>query len=245
MTQKSDAEKQSSDPSAKVVVFGLDSNWRPHAAWFPKAKVDPARAAAKQLRLNMIEVTNGTAADLIAKLPAGQIHAAGPAMVPPVREDLYESVVTTLNPRGEAGQAPGRPSRERPSCDLGRHQAGAPCSRPRQFGRRLVRSDCRQPSGRQGHPAVPRLPWLSKLHRPGERRRLGEPSNHLTSTSAWARAAARQPEAPLHSSIMENPHGQPDPANSSPQRRSVPPLMSHLRAYVHDAGHRCPRPRGR
>ena len=38
----------------------------------------------------MINVANGTAADLIAKLPAGQIHAAGPAMVPPIREDLYE-----------------------------------------------------------------------------------------------------------------------------------------------------------
>ena len=89
-------------------MFGLDSNWRPHAAWFPKAKADPARTAAKQLRLNVIEVTNGTAADLIAKLPAGQIHAAGPAMVPPVREDLYEKVVTTINPRGEAGKESGR-----------------------------------------------------------------------------------------------------------------------------------------
>jgi hypothetical protein len=28
-------------------------------------------------------------------------------MVPPVREDLYEKVVTTLNPRGEAGLEPG------------------------------------------------------------------------------------------------------------------------------------------
>jgi hypothetical protein len=106
MTQKS-GTKASSEPSGKVVVFGLDSNWRPHAAWFPKAKADPARTAAKQLRLNVVEVSNGTAADLIAKLPAGQINAAGPAMVPPVREDLYEKVVTAINPRGEAGKGPG------------------------------------------------------------------------------------------------------------------------------------------
>src|ERR1700694_1707241 len=98
MTQKP-VSKPSSDPSAKVVVFGLDSNWRPHAAWFPKAQAEPARAAAKQLRLNVIEVTNGTAADLIAKLPAGQIHAAGRAIVPPVREDLYENIVAAINPR--------------------------------------------------------------------------------------------------------------------------------------------------
>ena len=90
-------------------MFGLDSNWRPHAAWFPHTQADQARTAAKQLRLNVIEVANGTAADLVAKLPAGQIHAAGPAMVPPIREDLYEKVVATINPRGEAGQEPGDP----------------------------------------------------------------------------------------------------------------------------------------
>ena len=93
--------------AGKIVVFGLDSNWRPHAAWFPHTQADQARAAANQLRLNVIEVANGRAAELVAKLPAGQIHAAGPAMVPPVREDLYEKVVATINPHGEAGQEPG------------------------------------------------------------------------------------------------------------------------------------------
>ena len=108
MTQTSVANP-SAAVSRKVVVFGLDSNWRPHAAWFPHTQTQPARAAAKQLRLNVIEVTNGTAADLIAKLPAGQIHAAGPAMVPPIREDLYERIVATFNPRGEAGKEPDAP----------------------------------------------------------------------------------------------------------------------------------------
>lgn len=106
MTQKSVA-KPSPDASGKVVVFGLDSNWRPHAAWFPHTQANQARAAAKQLRLNVIAVPNGSAADLVAKLPAGQIHAAGPAMVPPVREELYEKIVATINSRGEAGQDPG------------------------------------------------------------------------------------------------------------------------------------------
>jgi hypothetical protein len=106
MTQKSVA-KAKADASAKVVVFGLDSNWRPRAAWFPHTQADPARAAANQLRLNVIEIANGRAADLVGKLPAGQIHAAGPAMVPPVQEDLYEKVVATINPHGEAGKESG------------------------------------------------------------------------------------------------------------------------------------------
>ena len=108
MTQKSGA-MPNSNSSTKVVVFGLDSEWRPRAAWFPNTQADTARAAAKQLRLNIIEVTNSTPADLVAKLPPGQIHAAGPAMVPPVREDLYEKLVATINPRGEAGKEPGEP----------------------------------------------------------------------------------------------------------------------------------------
>ena len=108
MPQKSVA-KPNAEPAGKVVVFGLDSNWRPHAAWFPQDKADQARTAAKQLRLNVVEVPNGSAADLVGKLPAGQIHAAGPAMVPPIREDLYEKVVATINPRGEAGKDPGAP----------------------------------------------------------------------------------------------------------------------------------------
>jgi hypothetical protein len=90
-------------------VFGVDDDCKPHAAWFPKTQVDPARAAAKQLRLNVIEVTNGGAADLIAKLPPGRIHANGPGVVPVVREDLYEKLVATISPRGEAGREPGEP----------------------------------------------------------------------------------------------------------------------------------------
>jgi hypothetical protein len=99
--------RPSSPPAAKVVVFGVDDDCKPHAAWFPKAEADRARSIAKQLRLNVIEVINGTAAEVIAKLPTGRIHANGPGAVPTIREDLYEKVVATLNSRGEAGREPG------------------------------------------------------------------------------------------------------------------------------------------
>jgi hypothetical protein len=97
MTQKS-VPRSNGNAAAKVVVFGFGHYDKPHAAWFPHTQADAARAAAKQLRFNVIDVTNGHAADLVGKLPAGQIHAPGPAMVPTVREDLYEQVVATLNP---------------------------------------------------------------------------------------------------------------------------------------------------
>lgn len=108
MTQKS-ASKPSSEASTKLLVFGVDDDCKPHAALFPKAEATRARAAAKQLRLNVIEVSNGMAADLSTKLPAGRIHANGPSAVPSVREEIYEKLVATLNSRGEAGREPGEP----------------------------------------------------------------------------------------------------------------------------------------
>ena len=45
----------------------------------------------------------------MAKLPPGRIHANGPAIVPAIREDLYEKVVATINARGEAGREAGEP----------------------------------------------------------------------------------------------------------------------------------------
>src|SRR4051812_4284785 len=105
MTQKS-AAKPSAESTAKLIVFGVDDDCKPHAALFSKAEAGAARAAAKQLRLNVIEVTNGTAAEWAGKLPAGRIHANGPGVVPAVREELYDKLVATLNSKGEAGREP-------------------------------------------------------------------------------------------------------------------------------------------
>lgn len=108
MTQKA-AAKPKADVSTKIVVFGVDDNCRPHAAWFPKAKIEAARTAAKQLRFNIVEVVSGVLGDLLTKLPEGRVHTAGPGLIPTVREDIYESLVAAINPRGEAGQEPGKP----------------------------------------------------------------------------------------------------------------------------------------
>lgn len=107
MTQKS-AVKPKSDATAKVVVFGIDGvNWMPRAAWFPKDKADAAQSAAKQLRLNVAEVTNGIAAGLVAKIPQGRVHAPGAGMVPPISEDLYETIVAGIGSSSKAGQNAG------------------------------------------------------------------------------------------------------------------------------------------
>lgn len=103
-------------PTVKTVVFGVDENCEPHAAWFPKAKAEIARAAAKQLGFNICEVSNGVAANLIPKLAEGRIHTAGPNAIPVVRGELYEQIVRALNSRGEAGLERGAcPVEDRPT----------------------------------------------------------------------------------------------------------------------------------
>ena len=92
MTEKTNG-KPNGNSSIKVIVFGVDGDCKSHAAWFSKDHADTARSIAKQLRFNVIEITNGTAADLVSKLPPGRIHANGPGVVPAIREDLYEKVV--------------------------------------------------------------------------------------------------------------------------------------------------------
>ncbi len=56
MTEKL-AGKPKAEAATKIVVFGVDDDCKPHAGWFPKPDADRARLAAKQLRLNVVEVT--------------------------------------------------------------------------------------------------------------------------------------------------------------------------------------------
>ena len=102
--------KPKPDAATKIVVFGIDNvKWLPRAAWFPKDQAVPAQAAAKRFALNIAEVTNGVAADLCAKIPAGQIHTPGPNVVPAIREVLYETVVATIRLTGETSTAKAEP----------------------------------------------------------------------------------------------------------------------------------------
>ena len=141
----------------KVVVFGIDSSWRPHAAWFPPTQGKPGAKAAKQLRLNVIDVTNGTAADLIAKLPAGQIHAAGPAMVPPSpRRPVREGCCRHQSTRARRAKNPGEPTTAGlPWRTWATIKPGHLVLIQDSLVGRLVRGDCRWPNWRPRSPSGP------------------------------------------------------------------------------------------
>jgi len=105
MASHATAVKVQQLPMPKIVVFGVDDDSRPHAAWFGKPKAEAAKAAARQLGFNVAEATNGLAADITGKIQEGRIHASGPHLIPIISEAIYEQIVTVLNARGQAGQS--------------------------------------------------------------------------------------------------------------------------------------------
>ena len=175
MTQKTNG-KPNGNSSIKVIVFGVDGDCKPHAAWFPKDQADTARAAAKQLRFNVIEVTNGTAADLVAKLPPGRIHANGPG--DRARQSGKTCTRKSWPPSIQEVKPAENPASRSPlTCQHhGTRSSPATSSlRPRQFGRRLVGGNCRWPDRRQAHASLARLPRLAK----GQRARLSRCSGEF------------------------------------------------------------------
>ena len=157
--------------SASTVIGGLT---RPGS---PMPRPNQARAAAKQLRLNVIEVANGTAADLDRQAPGWPNPCGWPSDGPagpgrPVREGRRHHQSAAVKP----GRNQGDPIVTDLPAVLGTRSSPATSSFPRKSGRRLVRSDCRWPNRRQGHPPVPRLPRLPKVHRAGDGCRPGHPA---------------------------------------------------------------------
>src|SRR3954465_299158 len=88
-----------------MVLFGTDENKRPRAARFVvDENLGLLAAAADSLDLIVCEVKTAKLAELAQKLPVGKVHATGPAFVPYVRQELYDTIVEAA---GTDAAAPG------------------------------------------------------------------------------------------------------------------------------------------
>jgi hypothetical protein len=76
-----------------VVVFGLDRDDRPRAAYFEAEQVDLAVKAAEAMGFQVLRAWHPDQAGLISSLPAGRIYANGRGLVPAVRRDLFGKIV--------------------------------------------------------------------------------------------------------------------------------------------------------
>ena len=76
-----------------LILFGLDENQKPRAAWFIGDELALLAKAAEAMKLTICDAKSPELADLVQKLPVGRLHANGRGFVPYVRKDLYDAVV--------------------------------------------------------------------------------------------------------------------------------------------------------
>ena len=85
-------------PSPALIVFGLNENRIPQAAWFAASDADVARRAAALMGLRVLAVETDEHKTLAAQLRAGQVHAADRGFAPPVARGLYDKLTALAGP---------------------------------------------------------------------------------------------------------------------------------------------------
>ena len=80
------------------VVFGTDEYTKPRAARFSAEDPELLAKAAEALRLRLVEVeaANEELAEVVAKLPAGRLHATGKGLVPYIKGELYSELLSAV-----------------------------------------------------------------------------------------------------------------------------------------------------
>jgi hypothetical protein len=99
--------KQSSQPTGQLVMYGLGEDRRPHAARFSSSDEPAVLKAAGLMGLAIARADSEALKALAKQLPAGRIFATGRALVPFVRQAVYDQLVSQGKPL--AGSAATKP----------------------------------------------------------------------------------------------------------------------------------------
>jgi hypothetical protein len=79
-----------------LVLAGIDSDDKPHAAWFAIADELLVRKAAQLMSFRIGLAGDDKSRDLARKLPEGKLFATGKALVPLVKHELYDKLLATI-----------------------------------------------------------------------------------------------------------------------------------------------------
>lgn len=90
--------------SAVIVVLGIASDGKPHAAWFEISEEALARKAASLMGFRVGKVDGEKAAATIKGLAQGKVFASGRALVPYSKMEAYEKLAAAIE--FEDGQGP-------------------------------------------------------------------------------------------------------------------------------------------
>lgn len=80
------------DPETIIVVFGLNTEGRPHAARFALAELDIATRAAQLMNYKLVKLNTPDQLNLAAGLPSGRIYQTGKAFAPLTKQGVYDAL---------------------------------------------------------------------------------------------------------------------------------------------------------
>jgi hypothetical protein len=111
MTSKSG--KPTDPSSGHLFVYGLDEAGKPKGARFPTTEAERVLPVVTAMNLRCSQAGSDETVDLGMKLPVGRIYARGKAFIPNIKRDLYQKLVTALDPAGgesDRSQVDGNPA---------------------------------------------------------------------------------------------------------------------------------------
>jgi hypothetical protein len=80
------------EPETIIVVFGLNTEGRPHAARFEAAEEALATRAAQLMGYRLVKLTSADQLALAKGLPAGKIYQTGKSFAPLTKQDVYDQL---------------------------------------------------------------------------------------------------------------------------------------------------------
>jgi len=93
MTSSTSKARPTEVPKPLTIVFGLDENEKPRAAWFAEDRRDLISKAAAAMNLKVCDASTPALAEVARKLPTGRLYANGRGFVPNVRGALYSALL--------------------------------------------------------------------------------------------------------------------------------------------------------
>ena len=92
---------------SQFVIFGLDETGKPKAGRFPQSQAEAAKEAAASMKLQIEEIVAPHADDILKRLPAGRIHGQGKALIPYVKQELYDQLKAVVNAKPAQDESTG------------------------------------------------------------------------------------------------------------------------------------------
>jgi hypothetical protein len=82
---------------SQFVIFGLDQSGKPQAGRFPQSQAEAAKEAAASTKMRIEEIVAPHAEEILTKLPAGRIHGKGKALIPYIKQQLYDQLIVAVS----------------------------------------------------------------------------------------------------------------------------------------------------